>query len=233
MHRFFLFFFLNQCDLPEVSVDREYLTRFAQENGFVGWMETSARTNQNIGLCSFSSLTHPPLLRNSPSPLPFFSFYFYFFYFYSYFPICLPLTHSIHKQSLHTSTTTSSSSSFSSPQTKPCVSLWALSWNSPVQPSLHNPMLRTTTMEVVRVCDPLMRMKRGFILHSALLPPLASTSPKTTATRMLLALANALAKLLFIHFLFSHSHSHFAFIPLFLVNIFAYFLRVSDLKVLS
>ncbi|KAH7827458.1 Rab32B2 [Monocercomonoides exilis] len=38
----------NKCDLPEVSIDREYLNRFVEENGFVGWMETSARTNKNI-----------------------------------------------------------------------------------------------------------------------------------------------------------------------------------------
>ena len=53
----------NKCDLPEASVRREQLDGFCKEHGFIGWFETSAKTNHNIeesirGLVS-SILSHP------------------------------------------------------------------------------------------------------------------------------------------------------------------------------
>lgn len=53
----------NKCDLPEARVAREQLDGFCKEHGFIGWYETSAKTNHNIeesirGLVS-SILSHP------------------------------------------------------------------------------------------------------------------------------------------------------------------------------
>lgn len=52
-----------QCDLPDTRVDKEQLDAFCKEHGFIGWLETSAKTNHNIeeavrGLVS-NILTHP------------------------------------------------------------------------------------------------------------------------------------------------------------------------------
>mmetsp|Transcript_18478 Transcript_18478/g.25902 ORF Transcript_18478/g.25902 Transcript_18478/m.25902 type:complete len:227 (-) Transcript_18478:1808-2488(-) len=38
----------NKCDLPGVTVDREAIGKFAKENGFIAWYETSAQDNINI-----------------------------------------------------------------------------------------------------------------------------------------------------------------------------------------
>jgi len=38
----------NKCDLPGVVIDREMLDHFAQQNGFIGWFETSASKNTNV-----------------------------------------------------------------------------------------------------------------------------------------------------------------------------------------
>eukprot|EP00002_Diphylleia_rotans_P011649 TRINITY_DN2295_c0_g1_i3.p1 TRINITY_DN2295_c0_g1~~TRINITY_DN2295_c0_g1_i3.p1 ORF type:complete len:227 (+),score=42.36 TRINITY_DN2295_c0_g1_i3:46-726(+) len=38
----------NKCDLEASNVDGKALDQFVQENGFVGWFETSAKTGQNI-----------------------------------------------------------------------------------------------------------------------------------------------------------------------------------------
>jgi len=53
----------NKCDLPEATVHREMLDSFCKEHGFVGWFETSAKTNHNIeegirGLVA-AILSHP------------------------------------------------------------------------------------------------------------------------------------------------------------------------------
>jgi Ras-related protein Rab-32 len=40
----------NKCDLPGVTVDKEFLDKFCQENGFIGWFATSAQKNSNIGI---------------------------------------------------------------------------------------------------------------------------------------------------------------------------------------
>jgi Ras-related protein Rab-32 len=38
----------NKCDLPDTRVNKEELDAFCKEHGFVGWFETSAKTNHNI-----------------------------------------------------------------------------------------------------------------------------------------------------------------------------------------
>ena len=38
----------NKCDLPEATVQREALDGFCKEHGFIGWFDTSAKTNHNI-----------------------------------------------------------------------------------------------------------------------------------------------------------------------------------------
>jgi len=38
----------NKCDIPGVSIDKEALDRFCEENGFIGWFETSAQKDTNI-----------------------------------------------------------------------------------------------------------------------------------------------------------------------------------------
>lgn len=38
----------NKCDLPDISIDREKMDRFARENGFIGWFSTSAKDNTGI-----------------------------------------------------------------------------------------------------------------------------------------------------------------------------------------
>lgn len=46
----FLFgdFIEKKCDLPDIQIDEEKMTKFAKENGFFAWYETSAKTNQNV-----------------------------------------------------------------------------------------------------------------------------------------------------------------------------------------
>ena len=53
----------NKCDLPDTRVNKEELDAFCKEQGFVGWYETSAKTNHNIeesvkGLVT-NILSHP------------------------------------------------------------------------------------------------------------------------------------------------------------------------------
>jgi len=53
----------NKCDLPDTRVDKEQLDAFCAEHGFIGWFETSAKTNHNVeegvrGLVS-NILSHP------------------------------------------------------------------------------------------------------------------------------------------------------------------------------
>lgn len=38
----------NKCDLPGVELDAEMLTKFAQDNGFIGWYAVSAQDNIGI-----------------------------------------------------------------------------------------------------------------------------------------------------------------------------------------
>jgi Ras-related protein Rab-32 len=38
----------NKSDLPDTRVNKEELDAFCKEHGFVGWLETSAKTNHNI-----------------------------------------------------------------------------------------------------------------------------------------------------------------------------------------
>ncbi|KAL9658650.1 hypothetical protein ABK040_006186 [Willaertia magna] len=38
----------NKCDLPEITIDKNKMNKFAKENGFVAWFETSAKKNINI-----------------------------------------------------------------------------------------------------------------------------------------------------------------------------------------
>eukprot|EP01006_Ploeotia_vitrea_P056317 TRINITY_DN68089_c10_g7_i1.p1 TRINITY_DN68089_c10_g7~~TRINITY_DN68089_c10_g7_i1.p1 ORF type:complete len:227 (+),score=28.84 TRINITY_DN68089_c10_g7_i1:25-705(+) len=38
----------NKCDLPDVEIPTEKLDKFVEENGFIGWIATSAKTGQNI-----------------------------------------------------------------------------------------------------------------------------------------------------------------------------------------
>jgi GTPase SAR1 family protein len=53
----------NKCDLPDTRVNKEELDAFCKEHGFIGWYETSAKTNHNIeesvkGLVT-NILSHP------------------------------------------------------------------------------------------------------------------------------------------------------------------------------
>ena len=38
----------NKSDLPDTRVNKEELDAFCKEHGFVGWLETSAKTNHNV-----------------------------------------------------------------------------------------------------------------------------------------------------------------------------------------
>jgi len=38
----------NKCDMPGVVIDREQLDKYVDENGFIGWFETSAAQDVNI-----------------------------------------------------------------------------------------------------------------------------------------------------------------------------------------
>jgi len=33
----------NKCDLPEITIDKTKMNKFAKENGFIAWFETSGR----------------------------------------------------------------------------------------------------------------------------------------------------------------------------------------------
>jgi len=38
----------NKCDLPDISIDKDKMSKFARDNGFFAWFETSAKENKNI-----------------------------------------------------------------------------------------------------------------------------------------------------------------------------------------
>ena len=38
-----------KCDLADVYVDKNRLNQFCEDNSIIGWFETSAKTNKNIG----------------------------------------------------------------------------------------------------------------------------------------------------------------------------------------
>ena len=38
-----------KCDLPGVTIDKDFLDKFCADNGFIGWYATSAQKNTNIG----------------------------------------------------------------------------------------------------------------------------------------------------------------------------------------
>lgn len=38
----------NKCDMPNVTIDREFLDDFVKKNGFIGWFATSAQDDVNI-----------------------------------------------------------------------------------------------------------------------------------------------------------------------------------------
>lgn len=38
----------TKCDLPDISIDKEKMDKFARENGFIAWFETSSKTNTGI-----------------------------------------------------------------------------------------------------------------------------------------------------------------------------------------
>lgn len=42
----------NKCDLPDVVIDEEALNKFVIENGFIGWFETSAKSNHKIDIAA-------------------------------------------------------------------------------------------------------------------------------------------------------------------------------------
>ena len=37
-----------QCDIETASVDAEHLNKFCEENGFIGWFDTSAKMDINV-----------------------------------------------------------------------------------------------------------------------------------------------------------------------------------------
>lgn len=49
----------NKCDLPGVTVNADQLNSFCAQHGFIGWFQTSAQDNVNIGKLSLS-FTLPP-----------------------------------------------------------------------------------------------------------------------------------------------------------------------------
>ena len=40
----------NKCDLPDLKVPRQKYSSYVQENGLLGWYETSSRDHSNISL---------------------------------------------------------------------------------------------------------------------------------------------------------------------------------------
>ena len=38
----------NKCDIPGITIDKEALDKYVQDNGFIGWFQTSASENVNI-----------------------------------------------------------------------------------------------------------------------------------------------------------------------------------------
>ncbi len=48
----------NKCDIPDITIDRAKMTKFAQENGFIGWFETSSKNNFNINSSFEFLVTH-------------------------------------------------------------------------------------------------------------------------------------------------------------------------------
>ena len=38
----------NKVDIYESEIDKEAMDKFCQENGFVGWLKTSAKTGENV-----------------------------------------------------------------------------------------------------------------------------------------------------------------------------------------
>jgi Ras-related protein Rab-32 len=57
----------NKCDIETAQVDKEELDKFCKENGFIGWFETSAKTNANITECA-RSLVENILTHNITKP---------------------------------------------------------------------------------------------------------------------------------------------------------------------
>lgn len=48
----------NKCDLPGVTVNADQLNSFCTQHGFIGWFQTSAQDNVNIGTF-LRFLSHP------------------------------------------------------------------------------------------------------------------------------------------------------------------------------
>ncbi|EFC45841.1 rab family small GTPase [Naegleria gruberi] len=48
----------NKCDLPEITIDKTKMNKFAKENGFIAWFETSARKNVNIDTAFHFLVSH-------------------------------------------------------------------------------------------------------------------------------------------------------------------------------
>ena len=40
----------NKCDLPDLKVPRQKYSSYVQENGLLGWYETSSRDHSNVSL---------------------------------------------------------------------------------------------------------------------------------------------------------------------------------------
>jgi len=53
----------NKCDINNWSVTREEISKFAEENGFIGWYETSAKENKGLDK-AYSFLVHDLLSQS-------------------------------------------------------------------------------------------------------------------------------------------------------------------------
>jgi Ras-related protein Rab-32 len=48
----------NKCDLPDITIDKAKMNRFATQNGFLAWFETSAKNNTNIDTAFNTLIAH-------------------------------------------------------------------------------------------------------------------------------------------------------------------------------